>query len=233
MSRVAVKLEDAGITYRVKTGFFSYRFFIALYDLNFEIYKGETLGVMGANGSGKSTLLRLLARIYRPDSGRVEYFVDRISLLTLALGLDSELSGADNAILSSMLFGATFAEANERLEQILEFAGLGEFAHHAVKTYSSGMRSRLGFSVALHMKTDLLLIDEVLAVGDAEFKNKSEEAIRRRITSDQTVVLVSHSPQQIAGLCDRALLLHEGRIMKIGDPKQIAELYQAIGTSGS
>jgi len=225
MSEPLISLRNACITYKTSTGIFSYDSFEALIDVNLDIIPGETLGVMGANGSGKSTLLKLLARIYQPDSGTAHYRAENVSLLSLALGFDGELSGVDNAILSSMLLGSSFREAKRKLAEIIEFSELDTFANRPLKTYSSGMRSRLGFSVALHMHTDVMLIDEALAVGDAHFREKSENAITRKMSSEQTVVLVSHSAKQIVRLCDRAIWLKDGQIMGSGKPASITGEY--------
>ena len=233
MSKPLISLEKACITYKTRTGLFSATYFKALRDIDLDIMAGETLGVMGANGSGKSTLLKLLARIYQPDSGRVRYRTENVSLLSLSLGFNGELSGRDNAVLSSILLGATLKEAKQKLEKIIEFAELESFAASPLKTYSSGMRSRLGFSVALHMHTDVILIDEALAVGDAHFTAKSENAIAKKISSDQTVVLVSHATDQIVKLCDRAIWLKDGFMMSIGAPAKIEDEYnRSIGTAG-
>ena len=208
---------DVGFTYRTLSGLLSIEKFRALKSINLDIHPGETLGIIGSNGSGKSTLLKVLARIYQPDEGKIVYNAKKISLLSLALGFDARLSGFDNAMLSSMLLGATLREAKEKVDGIIEFSELGEFASHPVRTYSSGMRARLGFSVALNMKADVLLIDEALAVGDAKFKVKSEKAIVERVKSSQTVVLVSHSGAQINRLCDRAVWIEKGEIVEQGD----------------
>ena len=225
MSKPLISLNNACITYKTSTGLFSSNYFRALRNINLDIMAGETLGVMGANGSGKSTLLKLLARIYQPDSGRVHYQTENVSLLSLSLGFNGELSGRDNAILSSMLLGASFKEAKQKIEEVIEFAELESFADNPLKTYSSGMRSRLGFSVALQMHTDVILIDEALAVGDAHFREKSENAIAEKISSEQTVVLVSHSAEQIVKLCDRAIWLKDSYLMATGEPEKIADEY--------
>jgi len=216
---------DVGFTYRTLSGAFSIERFQALKSVNLDIIPGETLGVIGSNGSGKSTLLKILARIYIPDEGEILYNANKISLLSLALGFDPRLSGYDNAILSSMLLGATLREAKQKVAGIIDFSELGDFASHQVRTYSSGMRARLGFSVALNMKTDVLLIDEALAVGDAKFKAKSEKAITEKLSSSQTVVLVSHSAPQINRLCDRAVWIEKGEIVLEGDTDFVTEKY--------
>ena len=225
MSSPLISLTDVGFTYRTLSGLFSIEKYQALNSINLEIRPGEALGIIGSNGSGKSTLLKVLARIYEPDEGKIVYNANKISLLSLALGFDARLSGFDNAILSSMLLGATLREAKQKVEGIIEFSELGEFASHHVRTYSSGMRARLGFSVALNMKADVLLIDEALAVGDAKFKAKSEKAIVERVTSSQTVVLVSHSGAQINRLCDRAVWIEKGEIVEQGNTDFVTGQY--------
>jgi len=220
-----ISLKDVGFTYRTLSGLMKVERYQALKSVNLEIRPGETLGIIGSNGSGKSTLLRILARIFAPDEGKIEFIAKKISLLSLALGFDPRLAGNDNAILSSMFLGATLEEANEMVPDIIEFSELGEFASHPVRTYSSGMRARLGFSVALKMQTDVLLIDEALAVGDASFKAKSERAIVEKVTSSQTVVLVSHSAAQINRLCDKAVWIEKGEIVLEGDTDLVTRKY--------
>lgn len=225
MSIPLISLMDVGFTYRTLSGLLSIEKFQALKSINLDIHPGETLGIIGSNGSGKSTLLKVLARIYQPDEGKIVYNAKKISLLSLALGFDARLSGFDNAMLSSMLLGASLREAKQKVEGIIEFSELGEFASHPVRTYSSGMRARLGFSVALNMKADVLLIDEALAVGDAKFRAKSEKAIVERVKSSQTVVLVSHSGAQINRLCDRAVWIEKGEIVEQGDTDFVTGQY--------
>lgn len=222
-----IKLRDVGLTYRTRTGAFSVDRFRALDGISFDLFAGETLGIVGGNGSGKSTLLRVLAGIYTPDTGTLEYNdVGRISLLSLGLGFAPELSGVENAIFGSMLLGASLSEARGKLEEIVEFAELGDFMGKPIRTYSSGMRSRLAFSVALMMETDVLLIDEVLAVGDAQFREKSEAALKQKINSGQAVVLVSHSLAQVKSLCKRAAWVHKGQMMYLGDAAETVKKYQ-------
>jgi len=225
MNSPLISLKDVGFTYRTLTGLMTIEKYQALKSINLEVLSGETLGVIGTNGSGKSTLLKILARIFSPDEGQILFNAKKISLLSLALGFDPRLSGNDNAILSSMLLGATFKEASQKLSDVIGFSELGEFASHPVRTYSSGMRARLGFSVALRMNTDVLLIDEALAVGDAHFKAKSERAIVKKVTSSQTVVLVSHSTAQINRLCDRAAWIDNGEIVLTGETELVTQRY--------
>lgn len=225
MNRPLISLMDVGFTYRSLSGLLSVEKFQALKSINLDILPGETLGIIGSNGCGKSTLLKVLARIYQPDEGKIVYNAKKISLLSLALGFDANLSGFDNAMLSSMLLGATLREAKEKVGGIVEFSELGKFASQPVRTYSSGMRARLGFSVAVNMKADVLLIDEALAVGDAKFRAKSEKAIVDRVKSSQTVVLVSHSGPQINRLCDRAVWIEKGEIVAQGDTESVTAQY--------
>jgi lipopolysaccharide transport system ATP-binding protein len=219
-------LKNASVIFEIRKGPFAHEHFPALSGINLDVIKGETLGVIGDNGSGKSTLLRLMAGIYQPDAGTIARTTSQVSLLSLALGFDPKLSGFDNAILSSMLLGASRKEALGKLNQIIEFSELREFIHKQVRTYSSGMRARLGFSVALTMNTDVLLIDEALAVGDAGFKKKCEAAIMEKLSSSLTVVLVSHSTAQVKKLCDRVICLNHGRIAAEGKPTEVVAQYE-------
>ncbi len=225
MKNPLISLVDVGFTYGILNGLFNIEKYQALNSINLDVFPGETLGVIGSNGCGKSTLLKILARIYAPDEGSIVFNAGKISLLSLALGFDPQLSGFDNAIFSSMLLGATLKEARDGLDDIMNFSELGEFAGNPVKTYSTGMVARLGFAVALNMHADVLLIDEAMAVGDANFQAKSESAIVNKITSKQTVVLVSHSAAQINRLCDRAVWIDKGRIMLAGDPALVSQKY--------
>ena len=225
MNQPLISLTDVGFTYKTLTGMLKIDRYEALKSINLDVLPGETLGIIGSNGSGKSTLLKILARIYRPDTGSIVFNANKISLLSLALGFDPRLSGVDNSILSSMLLGASLRDAQEKVEEIIEFSELKEFAAHPVRTYSSGMRARLGFSVALNMQTDVLLIDEALAVGDAKFKAKSEKAIVEKMNSSQTVVLVSHSGPQVNRLCNRAIWIEKGEIMMSGDTEKVTRKY--------
>lgn len=219
-------LQQASVCYRTRKAFFRHSVFTALDQISFSIHRGETLGVVGRNGSGKSTLLRVLAGIYGVDAGKISWNCNQVSLLSLSLGFDPELTGWDNAILSGMLLGSRRSEVIGKMDEIHAFSELGKFLHKPVKTYSTGMRARLGFSVAITMRTELLLIDEVMSVGDAHFRAKAEAAMIEKITSDQSVVLVSHSQGQLRDLCDRVLWLDKGKLMMIGDSKEVLDEYQ-------
>ena len=203
-----ISVRDMGVRYKRAGSLFQRtRYYQVFEGLNFELHRGETLGIVGRNGAGKSTLLRALAGIIQPDSGQVVNHGVSVALLALQAGFDGELPGTDNAVLSAMLLGYTRRQALDRLDQIAEFAELGEFMLEPVKTYSSGMRARLGFSVAMFLSPDVLLLDEVLSVGDKAFRKKAEREMTKKMHSDQTVVLVSHSEQVIQRNCDRVYAL--------------------------
>lgn len=198
-----------------------------LRDFNLDIGAGQTLGIIGRNGAGKSSLLRLLAGVVAPDSGAVLRHRPRmrVSLLTLALGFNPYLTGRENAILGCMLAGLSRAEAAGLLGRIVEFSGLGGMIDAPLASYSSGMRARLGFSVAYFTQADMMLIDEVLGVGDHEFRRKSREAIYRAIRSERTVVLVSHDEYTLADLCDSLVWIEGGRNVMQGPVGTVLETY--------
>jgi lipopolysaccharide transport system ATP-binding protein len=219
-------LESVGVSYRRRVGFNHQPAFWALENVSLEIYRGETLGVIGRNGMGKSTLLRLLAGIINPDRGTVQFDSPcHISLLSLQVGFIPQLTGRENAVLSGMLLGMRRKEIEARMDKIIDFAELGDFFDQPISTYSTGMRARLGFSVAFQADPDVLLIDEVFGVGDAEFREKSTRAMRQKIRSNRTVVLVSHSPQMIRNLCDRVVWIEKGRTWLEGDPDTVLTAY--------
>ena len=217
---VAVRYKRNGSLFRKKT------YFEALKSINLDIYPGETLGILGRNGSGKSTLLRLISGIIKPDRGRVTNNGVSVSLLALQAGFDPNLSGNDNAVFSGMLQDASRQEVLNKLNEIQEYSELGDFFFEPVRTYSTGMRARLGFSISTIISPDVLLIDEVLSVGDQHFRQKAERTMVGKIQSQQTVVLVSHSHQQIARLCDRAVLIDDGISYASGDPHDVLEVYE-------
>ena len=195
-------------------------------DLSFSVDEGEFFGIVGRNGSGKSTLLKLLTGIYRPDSGDIRINGRVSPLIELGVGFTMEMAARDNVIVNGTLLGLSRSEAQERFDEILEFAGLEQFSELALKNYSSGMLMRLAFSIAIHVDGDVLLLDEVLAVGDGGFQDKCNEAFRRLKKEGKTIILVTHAMDAVRRFCDRAMLLEEGRVITIGKPDDIAELYQ-------
>jgi lipopolysaccharide transport system ATP-binding protein len=223
-----LRLRDVAVRYIVRGRIFSRgpsdRW--ALGGVSFELKAGETLGVVGRNGAGKTTLLRLIAGILGPDRGIVERRPGvRASLLSLQVGFLPQLTGRENATLSGMLLGLRRAELEARLASIVEFAELAGVMDDPISTWSDGMRARLGFSVAYHADPELLLLDEVLGTGDAGFYAKSAAAIRERIRSDRTCVLVSHDLTAMAELSDRCVWIEHGRVNAIGKPADVLALY--------
>ncbi|MDF1689637.1 MAG: ATP-binding cassette domain-containing protein [Cycloclasticus sp.] len=221
-----ISLQNIGISYPIKTGFLTWSKHVPFNNVSFDLYRGETIGVIGGNGVGKSTLLRIIAGVIEPDKGSVINYGARVSLLSLGVGFVAHLTGRENAILSGMLLGFRKSEIVQKLDCIKEFSELGVFFDQRLSTYSSGMKARLGFSVAIQVETDVLLIDEVLAVGDKEFKHKSRVEMKRLIQSEKTVVLVSHSLPVIENQCDRVLWLDDEHGSLAGETKKILKLYQ-------
>ncbi|GAA5134398.1 hypothetical protein GCM10023339_71060 [Alloalcanivorax gelatiniphagus] len=208
--RVILSARNLGVRYKRRGGLFRpARYHQAFSGLTFDLYQGETLALIGRNGAGKSTLLKVLAGILRPDQGCLINHGVTVSLLSLQAGFDPELPGTDNAVLSAMLLGYSRAQARACLHRIAAFSELGSFMDEPVKTYSSGMRARLGFSVAMFLSPDVLLIDEALTVGDRSFREKAEREMSKKIHSLQTVVLVSHSESQVDKLADRVIDLDQ------------------------
>lgn len=200
--------------------------FKALKGVSFEVEKGKILGIIGKNGSGKSTMLRAIAGIFSPDKGSIDLHGHTISLLSIGVGFNKKLTGRENIFLSGMLLGFSEEEIKAKEKEIIEFADIGNFIEKPVKTYSSGMYSKLAFAITAILETDIILIDEVLSVGDAKFKEKSYNKMKELISADdRTVVIVSHSLGTISELCDEVLWLHEGKIKKMGKPDKIIEEY--------
>lgn len=225
---VMLELVDVSHSYHARRANFERGIHRVLDNVSLALRRGETLGVIGGNGAGKTTLLRLMAGIVAPSSGLIRRAPGAsCSLLTLGLGFQPNLTGRDNARLSALLQGATRQQAEACLESIQEFSELGVSFDEPVKTYSQGMRARLGFSTALQTHVDVLLIDEVLSVGDRRFREKAAAAMRDRITGEQTVVLVSHSDRQIADMCDRAAWIDGGRLRALGGVDEVLEQYNA------
>lgn len=200
----------------------------ALKNLTFEIEKGQTVGIIGSNGAGKSTLLKVVGKIFEPDSGIVDTGNQSVSLLALGTGFQGELSGIENIYSNGLLLGLSKKEIDEKLEDIIDFAGVGEFIEHPLKAYSSGMRARLAFSIACHVEPDILLIDEVLGVGDQNFKEKSGNKIKELINSERTVLLVSHSLSVMRELCDKVIWIEKGELKGYGETNEVLDNYLAF-----
>ena len=221
-----VTLDTVGVQYRISRNVMSSERKTALKSVSLNLYKGDSLGIIGRNGAGKSTLLKLIAGIIDCDSGTIDIRVKRIALLALQAGFRQELDGISNAYLSAMLLGFRRKEVSESLQDIIDFSELGDAVYDPVKTYSHGMKARLGFSVLHHMRPDVLLIDEVLGVGDYEFKQKSVAAMKERLKSEQTVVLVSHQADTVKQLCNRAVWIEDGVTLMEGDVEEVIDAYQ-------
>lgn len=220
-----IELVNAGVRYKKFLNIRHPEYTEALRDVTFSVYSGETLGVIGRNGAGKSTLLRLLADIIKPDSGVVRRKTRSVAMLSLGVSMMPHLSGRENAIISGIMMGMRRRAIESSIDEITEFSELGERIDDPVRTYSSGMKARLGFAVAKQADPDVLLIDEVLSVGDAGFREKSREAILERIHSDRTVILVSHSDLIIDGYCDRAVWIEDGTVQSTGKPEVVLNEY--------
>ena len=201
--------------------------FVAVKGISFYVREGEILGIIGKNGSGKSTTLNALAGIFSPDSGSIDLNGHSISLLSIGVGFIREMTGRENITLSGMLLGFSEEFIRSKMDEIIEFAGLGKFIDMPVRTYSSGMYSKLAFSITAILETDIMLIDEVLSVGDEKFKKKSYEKMKSLISQrNRTVVIVSHNLKTLEELCDRVMWMHEGKIVKIGEPVEVLNEYR-------
>ena len=222
-----LELDNVSLNFRASKGSFDNGVHHVLDGVSFKLYENDTLGIIGRNGVGKTTMLRLMAGILEPTSGEVRMKPGKTSsLLSIGLGFKNDLSGRNNAMLAAMLQGSTKKQALSFLEEIKEFSELGDSFEEPVKTYSSGMRSRLGFTTALMTHVDILLIDEVLSVGDAQFKRKAESAMKERISGDQTVVFVSHSDPQVQELCNRTIWIEHGKVQSEGATEGVLKDYR-------
>ena len=233
----AIEVKDLKITYKcvkslsMRKSLFHLRkskleVYEALRGISFEVKKGEIKGIVGKNGSGKSTLLRAIAGIISADSGSIELESDSVSLLSIGVGFQKKLSGRENIILSGMLLGFSEQEVRDKMDEIIEFANLGKFIDMAVMTHASGRYSKLSFSITAVLETEIMLIDEVLSVGDAKFKKKSYMKMQELIMDEKrTVVIVSLSTETLEKLCTSLLWLHEGEIKMQGDTKTVLDAY--------
>jgi ABC-type polysaccharide/polyol phosphate transport system, ATPase component len=237
MRENSIEVENLSISYRnlqsysIKQSLFKFKKMKieeieAVKNVTFSVEKGNIVGIIGKNGSGKSTLLKALAGIFSPNTGTIDLKGHNISLLSIGVGFQKSMTGRQNIVLSGMLLGFSESEINAKMEEIIEFAELGKFIDRPVKTYSSGMYSKLAFSITVVLESDIMLIDEVLSVGDQKFKRKSYNKMKELIAHrDRTVVIVSHSLTTLEELCDKVMWMHEGEIVKIGDSKQVLDEY--------
>ena len=200
--------------------------FWALRDASFAIMQGESVGVLGPNGAGKSTLLQVLAGILVPSEGMVDVDGHVSSLLTLGVGFDEELSGTDNIRLAGAFMGLDHGLVEERLPAIVDYAEIGQFIDAPIKTYSAGMRARLGFAIATSVEPDILLLDEVLATGDAAFREKSKARVLELVREAKAIVLVTHDMNWVTEYCNRAILIEKGRIVHQGSPEEVVAIHK-------
>ncbi len=206
-----------------------YHDFDAVSNVSFNVHEGEMVGIIGRNGSGKSTLLKIIAGVYRPTSGRVTVSGSIAPLIELGAGMHAELTGRENIVINGLLMGFSKREMQEREQRIIEFAELGEFIDAPVKQYSTGMYMRLAFAVATEVDPDILVVDEILAVGDYPFQQKCFARLQRFRETGKTILFVTHSMEQILDYCDRAILLDKGRMIIDGAPGKAVELYKSAG----
>ena len=202
-----------------------YKEFTALDNVSFDVKKGEVVGLVGLNGSGKSTLLKIISGILKPTSGSVKAEGNISPLIELGAGFDFDLTARENVYLNGAVLGFSHAQMDEKMEEIIEFSELQDFMDTAIKNFSSGMVARLGFSIATTIKPEILIVDEILGVGDFLFQQKCEKRIRNMMTGGTTVIMVSHSIDQIRGMCSKAVWLHHGVVQAIGEVNEICNLY--------
>lgn len=234
----AISVRNVCINYKslkaasIKQSLFSFRkvkqeVFQAVRNVSFEVPEGQILGITGKNGSGKSTMLRAIAGIFSADSGEIDLHGHSISLLAIGVGFKNELSGRENIVLSGMLLGFSKEEIMEKMPEIIEFAGIGNFIDMPVRTYSSGMHSKLAFSISAILETEIMLVDEVLSVGDQKFRKKSYRKMKELISSrDRTVVIVSHNMSTLEDLCDQLIWMHDGEIVMYDKPEIVLPIYK-------
>ena len=199
--------------------------FLAVQDVSFQVKKGEAWGIVGANGSGKSTLLKAISGILRPYKGTISVRGSIAPLIELGAGFDGNLTARENIYLNGCVLGYTKRFMQEHFDEIVEFAGIEEFLDSPIKNYSSGMRARLGFSVATMVKPDILIVDEILAVGDYQFRKKCEARMKQMLSEGVTLLFVSHSIEEVKRLCSHALWLEKGKVRQMGASKEVCEAY--------
>ena len=204
----------------------TYEEFQVLDDISFEVKKGEVVGIIGKNGAGKSTLLKIIAGVMKPTSGKVTANGNIVPMLELGSGFDPELNGRENIFLNGAILGYSQEFLQEKYDEILEFSELGQFIDMPIRNYSSGMMMRLAFSIATVVQPEILIVDEILAVGDEGFQNKSKARMMELMSGGTTVLFVSHSLKQIEEMCDRVIWLDNHRIKMIGETKEVCRAYE-------
>lgn len=234
---LAIEVNDVHISYRIlnnisiRSSLFHKKtrdeVFEAVKGVSFEVEKGGILGIIGKNGSGKSTLLRSIAGVFSPNTGTIDLHGHSVSLMALGVGFKPLLTGRENIMLSGLLLGFSEKEIKEREQEIVEFAELGDFIDKPVRTYSSGMNSKLAFAITAMLETDIMLVDEVLSVGDERFRRKSLAKMKELISdNNRTVILVSHSIEILNELSDRVMWMHDGKMKEFGEPEEVLNHYK-------
>lgn len=242
-NELAIEVKDVHISYRIlnnisiRSSLFHKKtrdeIFEAVKGISFIVEKGDILGIIGKNGSGKSTLLRSIAGVFSPNSGSIDLHGHSVSLMALGVGFKPLLSGRANIMLSGLLLGFKEKEIASRMDEIIEFAELGDFIDRPVRTYSSGMHSKLAFAITAMLETDIMLVDEVLSVGDEHFRKKSLKKMKELIMDEnRTVIIVSHSMETLRELCDRIMWMHDGAIREIGNSEVVLEHYAEFMNKG-
>lgn len=241
MAKDIIKVENVGMKFNLSKekidslkdyvikslkGQVSYNEFWALKDINFTLKKGDRLGILGLNGAGKSTLLKVIVGVFKPTEGKVTKHGKIAPLLELGAGFDPQYTGRENIFLYGAVLGLDKKFLEEKYDEIVKFAELEDFIDVPLKNYSSGMRARLGFAIATIVEPEILILDEVLSVGDAKFRKKSEKKVMSMFDKGVTVLFVSHSIEQVKRLCNKAILLEKGRIIASGDIDEVAEIYE-------
>lgn len=196
--------------------------------VSFTVYEGEILGIVGRNGSGKSTMLRSIAGIFQPDAGWIDVKGNRVALMSIGIGFNPNNTGRENIFKSGLLLGCSPAYIKEKVDEIIDFSELGDFIDRPVRTYSSGMYSKLSFAITAILDADIMLVDEVLSVGDEHFRQKSFAKMQELMKSDRTVLIVSHATDTLKEFCDRVLWINDGKMMAIGPTKEVLEQYDAF-----
>lgn len=238
-TRLAIEVKDVSINYRILNNVSVRRTFLrrkvrneifeAVKHVSFGVEEGGILGIIGKNGSGKSTLLRSIAGVFSPNAGVIDLHGHSVSLMALGVGFKDLLTGRENVILSGMLLGFSEKEIEERMPNIIDFAEIGDFIDRPVRTYSSGMHSKLAFAITAMLETDIMLVDEVLSVGDERFRKKSLAKMKELISDEnRTVIIVSHNISTLKEFCDRVLWIHDGEMKELGYPETVLEHYVAF-----
>ena len=236
MSKVALELKHVSINYKdlshmslhqslAKDGVKKANIVHAVRDVSFSVNQGEILGIVGRNGSGKSTLLRSIAGIFQPDEGVIDTKGNRVSLMAIGIGFNSNNTGRENILKSGMLLGCDLNYVKAHMEEIIEFSELGDFIDRPVRTYSSGMYSKLSFAVTAILDTDIMLVDEVLSVGDERFRKKSYKKMEELMLSDRTVLIVSHATDTLQKFCNKILWINDGQYIMLGETEEVLAEY--------